>query len=113
CYKNAFLFSSVTEVADSFDLKACVEAREDHEALTYEIAKLFREKTENPLILSTGCIPCETCAYPDKPCRFPEKAFKTIESHGILIMQMAAQHGINYDCGQNIVTYFSLILYNI
>lgn len=112
-YERAFLFSTVTEVVDSFDLKACVEARGDHEAITYEIAKVFRAMTENPLILSTGCIPCSECAYPDAPCRHPDSAFPTIESHGILIMQMAAQQGINYDCGQNIVTYFSLILYNL
>jgi predicted metal-binding protein len=112
-YEHAFLFSTVTEVADSFDLKACVEARGDHEAITYEVAQIFRQETENPLILSTGCIPCEHCAYPDAPCRHPERAFKTIESHGIMIMQMAAQQGLNYDCGQNIVTYFSLVLYNL
>lgn len=112
-YAHAFLFSTVTEVADSFDLKACIEARGDHEALTYDIAQIFREETQNPLILSTGCIPCQSCAYPDAPCRYPERAFKTIESHGILIMQMAEAQGINNDCGQNIVTYFSLVLYNI
>lgn len=111
-YQRAFLFSTVTEVVDSFDLKACVEARGDHEAITYEVAQLFRKETMDPLILSTGCIPCEQCAYPEAPCRFPDRAFPTIESHGIMIMKMAADQGINYDCGQNIVTYFSLILYN-
>ena len=111
-YAHAFLFSTVTEVADSFDLAACVRARGDHEAITYEVAQIFRRETENPLILSTGCIPCETCAYPKAPCRHPDRAFPTIESHGIMIMKMAADQGINYDCGQNIVTYFSLILYN-
>ena len=30
-----------------------------------------------------------------------------------MIMQMAAQQGMDYDCGQNIVTYFSLVLYNL
>ncbi|MDO4287705.1 MAG: DUF2284 domain-containing protein [Eubacterium sp.] len=111
-YRRAFLFSTVTEVADSFDLAACVQARGDHEAITYEVAQLFRRLTENPLILSTGCIPCKVCAYPEAPCRHPERAFPTIESHGIMIMKMAADQGINYDCGQNIVTYFSLVLYN-
>lgn len=112
-YRHAFMFSTVTEVADSFDLDGCVKQRGEHEAITYEVAELFREKTDNPYILSTGCIPCETCTYPNAPCRYPQRAFPTIESHGILIMQMAEKQGINYDCGQNIVTYFSLILYNL
>ncbi|MFQ9153032.1 MAG: DUF2284 domain-containing protein [Blautia sp.] len=30
---------------------------------------------------------CETCAYPDSPCRHPDKRVATVESHGIMLMQ--------------------------
>lgn len=110
-YEHAFLFSTVTDVADSFDMEGCLDARRDHEEVSYQVTQAFKEHFPDVLTLTTGCMICDECAYPDEPCRHPERRFSTIESHGILIMQMAAMQEMNYDCGCNIVTYFSLLLY--
>jgi len=55
---------------------------------------------------------CGECSYPDAPCRHPEERISTIESHGILIMETASRLGVTFDCGNNAVTYFSLIFFN-
>ncbi|NLA86022.1 MAG: hypothetical protein GX847_01815 [Clostridiales bacterium] len=62
--------------------------------------------------MSTGCMLCDECAYPSEPCRHPDERLSTIESHGILIMQTASDLGVTLDCGNNIVTYISLIFFN-
>lgn len=111
-YDYAFLFSTVAEVADSFDMQGCLNERRDHEGVTYAITERFKQAFGDVLTLSTGCMLCDTCAYPDAPCRNPARAYATIESHGILIMQTAAMQNMTYDCGANIVTYFSLLLFN-
>jgi predicted metal-binding protein len=72
----------------------------------------MKEDFGDVLTLTTGCMICEECGYPDTPCRHPKQRFATIESPGILIMKTADDAGISYNCGSNMVTYFTLILYN-
>ncbi|NLL38213.1 MAG: DUF2284 domain-containing protein [Clostridiales bacterium] len=111
-FEHVFLFTSVAEVPDCMDFDACLEARKDHEEMTHEIRKKFRERFGEVLALSTGCMLCDKCAYPNEPCRHPDERLSTIESHGILIMQTASDLGVTLDCGNNIVTYISLIFFN-
>lgn len=111
-YTDCLIFSSVVEVSDNLNFEECLKAKDEHEEITYEIAKIFREKTPSPLVLSTGCTLCADCTYPDSACRFPERAFATIESHGIMLVPIAEKYGLSFDCVGNIVTYFSLIFFN-
>jgi predicted metal-binding protein len=111
-YNHVFLFTSVAEVSDVMNFSACLEARRDHENMTLEVRKRFEEHFGKVLALSTGCMLCEECAYPDGPCRHPAERLSTIESHGILIMEAASRLGVTLDCGNNAVTYISLIFFN-
>ena len=64
-------------------------------------------------VLSTeSCAICEKCAYPDAPCRHPDRMFPCIESYGILVTELAEKNGITFMSGSGLVTWFSLILYN-
>ena len=111
-FTHVFLVTSVAEVPDCMNFAACLEAKRDHEQMTLSLRKRFEENFGKVLALSTGCMLCNQCAYPDAPCRHPEDRLSTIESHGILIMETASRAGITCDCGNNAVTYFSLIFFN-
>jgi predicted metal-binding protein len=111
-FKHVFLFTSVAEVPDCMDFTACLSARRDHEKMTLELRERFKEHFGKALALSTGCMLCDDCAYPDAPCRHPEERLSTIESHGILVMETASRLGVTLDCGNDIVTYISLIFFN-
>ena len=111
-YEHVFLLTSVAEVPDCMDFEACLSARRDHEQMTHEIRNQFEAHFDKVLALSTGCMLCETCTYPDEACRHPEERLSTIESHGILIMKTASELGVTLDCGNNMVTYISLIFFN-
>jgi predicted metal-binding protein len=111
-YGHVFLFTSVAEVTDCMDFTACLEARRSHELMTLELRREFGEHFGKVLALSTGCMLCDDCTYPDAPCRHPEERLSTVESHGILIMETAARLGVTVDCGNNTVTYISLIFFN-
>jgi predicted metal-binding protein len=111
-FEHVLLFTTVTDVPDSFDMQGCLDARRDHEQVSYELSERMKEDFGDVLTLTTGCMICEECGYPDTPCRHPKQRFATIESHGILIMKTADDAGISYNCGSNMVTYFTLILYN-
>ena len=58
-----------------------------------------------------ACAHCRRCAYPHAPCRHPDRMFPCVESHGILVTDLAERHGIDFLAGNNLVTWFSLILY--
>lgn len=111
-FKDVFLFTSVAEVPDCMNFSACLEARRGHERMTLELRKRFEEQFGKVLALSTGCMLCDACSYPNAPCRHPEARLSTIESHGILIIETASRLGVTLDCGNNIVTYISLIFFN-
>ena len=66
------------------------------------------------MALSTeSCDICEHCAYPEGPCRHPDRMFPCIESYGILVTELAERHDITFLSGSRLVTWFSLILYKL
>ena len=110
-YPKALMFTTVTEVNDIADLEETLATRAPHEEITREIAALVRAVAGDVLVLSTeACAFCEKCAYPDAPCRHPERMFPCVESHGIIATAIAEAHGIEFFNG-NIVTWFSLVFF--
>ena len=74
---------------------------------------ILRELGETPYVLSTeACTVCERCAILDGlPCRMPEKMHPCVESHGINIIPTLEKCGIEFQYGQNVVTWVSLLFY--
>ncbi len=111
-YEHAFVFTTLTQLEDMYDFEKWIEAKETHEEVTTAVEKLFRTQYDDILVLSVeGCRICETCTYPDKPCRFPDRMHPAAEGHGILVTELAKTAGIHYINGQNTLTYFSVIFY--
>ena len=113
-YGDCLMISTITEVSDIANVEEALATRGDHEDITNEIAELMRQQGVEPYILSTeACAICERCAWLDgQPCRYPERMHPCVESQGIVISELAEKHGIAFIYGGNIVTWFSLILYN-
>ncbi len=112
-YAHGLMISSITEVDDIADLEGTLATRKDHEALTDQVRDLFREQGVEPYVLSTeACAVCKRCAIlDDQPCRFPEKMHPCVESQGINIIPTLEENGLEFQYGQNIVTWISLLLY--
>jgi predicted metal-binding protein len=111
-YPQGLLITTMTEVDDIANLRETLDTRAGHEELTREVRELFRQQGVEPYVLSTeSCAVCEKCAYPDLPCRHPERMFPCVESHGILVTDLAERYNIAFQAGGNLVTWFSLLLY--
>ena len=110
-YGECLVIGTITEVEDISDLEAGLRTRFDHEALTNEIADLLRKQGVEPYILSTdSCAWCEVCACCEgKPCRFPEKMHPCVESHGINLIPTLEENGLEFQYGDNIITWYSLL----
>ena len=110
-YGECLVIGTITEVEDISDLEADLRTRFDHEALTNEIADLLRQQGVEPYILSTdSCAWCDVCACCEgKPCRFPEKMHPCVESHGINLIPTLEENGLEFQYGDNIITWYSLL----
>ena len=110
-YPRALIFTTITEVEDISDLACTLATRRPHEEITRKAAAAVKEQTDDILVLSSeACEICESCAWPDGPCRNPQSMYPCVESHGILITETAEKLGIEFING-NLVTWFSLIMY--
>ena len=113
-FENCLMIATITEVADITDIDETLATRPDHEAITNQVAALMEEQGVTPYVLSTeACAICERCAWLDgKLCRHPEKMHPCVESHGINIIPVLEENGIEFQFGANVVTWVSLLFYN-
>ena len=112
-YENCLMIATITEVADISDIDETLATRPEHEAVTNEVRDIMRQLGGDPYVLSTeACALCERCAYLDgQPCRYPEKMHPCVESHGINVVPVMEENGLNFQFGANIVTWISLLFY--
>lgn len=111
-YSEGLLIATITEVSDIANIEETLSTRGPHEEITREVNEMVKQQAEKTLVLSTeACAICEKCAYPCEKCRFPEKMFPCVESHGIVVTDLAEKNGIEFYADGNLVTWFSLILY--
>ena len=112
-YENCLMIATVTEVDDITDIDQTLATRPGHEAITNEVRAMMEEQGVKPYILSTeACAECERCAYLDgQPCRKPERMHPCVESHGINIVPVLEECGLEFQFGQNVVTWVSLLFY--
>ena len=113
-YVNCLMIATITEVNDIANIEETLSTRGPHEALTNQVRDLLWEQGVCPYILSTeACALCERCAYLDgQPCRLAEKMHPCVESHGINILPLLEKLGLEFQYGENVVTWFSLLFYN-
>ena len=110
-YKNCLMISTITEVADISNIEETLATRPEHEAITGQVAALMQEMGVDPYVLSTeACAECERCAYLDgQPCRHPERMHPCVESHGINLIPVLEENGLEFQFGGNVVTWVSLL----
>lgn len=112
-YSQCLVIGTITECEDISNIEATLATRFDHEAVTNLVGELLKEQGAEPYILSTdSCALCDTCALCEgKPCRFPEHMHPCVESHGINIIPALEQNGLEFQYGENIITWYSLLFF--
>ncbi len=112
-YGKALVFNAVYPLEDSFDYEGMMRGHRAFKQLCDRLYHLAKPSLPDFLLLSNeGCARCQSCAYPDSPCRMPELLFPSVEGFGIHVGQLAEKAGLHYTNGENTFTYFGLLLYN-
>ena len=112
-YRNCLLIGTIVEAEDISDIEATLATRTEHEAVTDLVAEKMRQLGAEPYVLSTeACAICQRCAYLDEqPCRYPDKMHPCVESHGINIIPVLEENGLEFQYGSNMITWYSLLLF--
>ena len=112
-YENCLMIGTVAEVRDIADIAETLSTRPAHEEVTNLVRDMFREQGVEPYILSTeACEICERCAFLDgQPCRHPDRMHPCVESHGINLIPTLEENGLEFQYGENIVTWYSLLFF--
>ena len=114
-FGNGVIVQTVAQLEDDFDIEGMEQAGEDHKI---NFAKLVEEMAKDSDIsemmpLGAGtCTLCAKCAYPDEPCRQPEKAYSSLEAAGIQVSDLCTDSGIPYYHGRGTLAYTSAVLFN-
>jgi len=114
-FNNALLFTKAYPKESSFDFESLMEAAIDFGKTIQKMKENLHEKHPDQKFLflgAGGCPVCKKCAcLDDEPCRFPDKAFSSVEANGIEVLRLCMELGIKYNNGDNSVTYIGMILY--
>jgi len=109
---SGVLVQKVYQMEDSYDFEAAVEGQKDFNDIFMKLLDLLKAQYENLLPLGAGtCNLCPKCTYPDAPCRYPDKLFYSMESHGIVVSSLCKKCGVPYISGKDTVTYIGIYLF--
>lgn len=112
-YKYGVIVQTTGELEDSFDFEGMEETKKKHNAYFDQFVNALSDKKITMLPLGDGCCSlCEKCSYPDEPCRFPDKAFSSMEAFGILVSDLCKLNNIDYYYGPNTLTYVGCVLFD-
>lgn len=109
-YQECFLFSTIAEVSDVINFEETLKTRKEHEEITAAIEAFVREKGSSCMALSTeSCDICPECTYPHAPCRFPSRMHPCVESHGILVCELAEKYNLEFTLSANQILWFGIL----
>lgn len=112
-YSEGLLLQTTGQMADDFDLDTIRETEIIHKKKFETIARQAKILEPDCLPMSAGaCTRCKKCTYPDRPCRFPDKVFPSMEARGLLVGEVCRASGMEYNYGPQTITYTACILIN-
>ena len=113
-YDACLVIGTIREIEDIGNMDAALRTRPEHEAITNQVRDMLREQGAQPYVLSSeACAACQRCAILDGlPCRMPGQMHPCVESHGINLIPILEEKGLDFQYGKDIVTWYSLLFFN-
>ena len=113
-FDHCLIVQTVAEMEDDFDIEAMEEAGELQKRRVIDLVEAIDDAglSAETMTLSAGtCTLCETCTYPDAPCRFPDKRLVSMEAAGLVVSEVCTMAGIPYNHGPQTIAYSGFVLY--
>ena len=111
-FKKGILVQTVGQLEDSLDGEGMMRTAHEHAEHVNAMQEKILAKTKNILTLGAGgCKLCSKCTYPDAPCRQPEKMHSSMESYGMVVMEVCKANNLGYYYGSDHIAYTGCFLY--
>ena len=112
-FRDGVIFQTICYMEDEFDYEAMSKSMESHKKAMGKLLDTLRGIDEEFVPFgSDGCGNCEKCTYPGEPCRFPERAFPSLEACGLLVSDVCKDNGVPYYYGRNTIAFTGAFLFN-
>ena len=110
-YSYGILVQTIGQMEDDFDYETIQVTSEKHKANFAVLVKQLKARYDDILPMGAGtCNICESCTYPDAPCRFPEDSISSMEAYGLWVSNVCELSGVPYNNGKQTITYTSCYL---
>ena len=110
-FESGILAQTVGELEDSYDWDGIMEAGARQKECFAKLWAELKNECEDVLAMGTGvCKICESCTYPDAPCRFPDKMEVSMEACGLFVSKVCTDNGLAYNYGPNKIAFTSCFL---
>ena len=110
-YSHGVLVQTVGEIEDSYDWDAILENGLTHKANFGKMWDVLERDYPTVFAMGAGaCMLCETCTYPDNPCRRPERLSASMEACGLLVSKVCTDNGVKYNYGQDKIAFTACFL---
>lgn len=105
-YQNGIIVQTMGTLEDALDYEGMMAIAAQHAKAFQEFLPVLRKAFPEMLPIGTGaCSRCESCTYPDAPCRFPEGAISPMEAYGMVVSDICQANGLPYYYGKNTLAY--------
>jgi len=110
-YSYGVLVQTIGKMEDDFDYETIQDTAEKHKNNFAALVDKVKERVPDVLPMGAGtCSLCETCTYPDAPCRFPDQSISSMEAYGLWVSKVCELSNIPYNNGKQTITYTSCYL---
>ena len=110
-YNFGVIVQTIGKLDDDFDYETIAATSKKHNKNFALLIKELKKDFADILPMGAGtCTLCETCTYPDAPCRFPEDSISSMEAYGLWVSKVCELSRIPYNNGKQTITYTSCYL---
>ena len=110
-YSFGIIVQTIGRMEDDFDYETIQATSEKHKNNFSALVEKLRARYNDVLPMGAGtCSLCETCSYPDAPCRLPDKSISSMEAFGLWVSKVCELSGMPYNNGKQTITFTSCYL---
>ena len=111
-YSAGLLVQTVGELEDSYDWEGIMDAGARHKKNFGRMWDELQKSHQSVFAMGAGtCTICESCTYPDAPCRFPDRMSASMEACGLFVSKVCTDNNLKYNYGQDKIAFTSCFLF--
>jgi len=110
-YSHGILVQTVGDIEDSYDWDGILANGLAHKLNFGKMWDELDKEYSDVLAMGAGaCMLCDTCTYPDEPCRFPKRLSASMEACGLFVSKVCTDNNLKYNYGQDKIAFTACFL---